>query len=112
MSAITITVPETLYKKVKELAERDNSSVEQFAVLALAEKMSSIVTTEYLEERSRRASPGSLSALLSKAPNTEPIAGDEIEFVSDEEQRDIEATLAALDDEDKQAAKRFHRVAL
>lgn len=37
---------------------------------------------------------------------------DGIEFVSDEEQRDIEATLAALGDEDKQAAKRFHRVAL
>lgn len=112
MSAITITVPETLYNKVKELAERDNSSIEQFAVLALAEKMSSIVTTEYLEERSKRATPGGLSTLLSKAPNAEPIAGDGIEFVSDEEQRDIEATLAALGDEDKQAAKRFHRVAL
>jgi hypothetical protein len=36
---------------------------------------------------------------------------EEIAFVSDEEQQDIEATLAALTDEDKKLGKRF-RVAL
>jgi hypothetical protein len=36
---------------------------------------------------------------------------DEIAFVSDDEQQDIEATLAALTDEEKQSGKRF-RVAL
>jgi hypothetical protein len=36
----------------------------------------------------------------------------DIEYVSDEEQRDIEATLVALTDEDKQLGKRFHRVVL
>jgi hypothetical protein len=39
-------------------------------------------------------------------------ANEGIEFVSDEEQSDIEATLGALRDEDKQAAKRFHGIIL
>ncbi len=37
---------------------------------------------------------------------------DDIEYVSDEEQRDIEATLAALSEEDKKPVRRFEQVAL
>jgi predicted transcriptional regulator len=72
MSVITINVPDTLYGKVKELADRDDTSIEQFTVVALAEKMSSLVTAEYLEERARRAVSGRLQELLAKAPNVEP----------------------------------------
>jgi hypothetical protein len=78
LSAITITVPDSIYNKVKELAERDQSSVEQFAVLALAEKMSSIVTTDYLEKRANRAKPGRLRELLEKAPAVMPQEGDSL----------------------------------
>ncbi len=84
MSAITIHIPETLHNKIKELADRDASSVEHFALLALAEKMSSLVTTEYLEERALRAKPGRLGELLAKAPaNQPPQRGDRISAASD-----------------------------
>jgi hypothetical protein len=78
MSAITINIPDSLYSKIKELTDHDASSVEQFAMLALAEKMSSLVTTEYLEQRAHRAQPGRLHELLSKAPDAEPLPDDKI----------------------------------
>ncbi len=78
MNAITITIPDGIYNKIKELAEKDQSTVEQFAVLAMAEKMSSMVTANYLEERAKRAKPGRLSELLSRAPANEPLAEDRI----------------------------------
>jgi len=72
MSAITINIPESLYDKLKEVAEKDQSTPEQLAVLAIAEKLSSLMTVEYLEERARRAKPERFEQLLSKVPDVEP----------------------------------------
>lgn len=82
MSAITITIPEIICNKIKELVARDHSSIEQFAVLAAAEKMSSIVTSDYLEERAHRAKPGRLRELLKKAPKNIPHDEDIISTIS------------------------------
>jgi predicted transcriptional regulator len=65
MSVITINIPESLHEKLKEIAE-DNSTPEQLAVLAIAEKLSCIVTVDYLEARARRARPDRFDSLLSK----------------------------------------------
>ncbi len=54
MSAVTIDMPDSLYNKLKEAAERDQSTPEHLAVLAIAEKLSSLMTVEYLEERANR----------------------------------------------------------
>lgn len=40
---------------IKEVIAKDQSTPEQFALLALAEKLSSVITVEYLEERAKRA---------------------------------------------------------
>jgi len=72
MTAITINIPESLHAKLKEVAERDNSTPEQLAVLAIAEKLSCLLTLEYLDERPRRAKPGRFDFLLSKVPDVEP----------------------------------------
>jgi len=72
MSAITINIPESLHNKLKEVAERDNSTPEQLAVLAIAEKISCLLTVEYLDERARRAKPDRFDFLLSKVPDVEP----------------------------------------
>jgi hypothetical protein len=79
MSAITITIPDTLYVKIQELAQRDASTIEQFALLALAEKTSSLLTTAYLEERAARVTPGRLRELLAQAPDVPPSADDVID---------------------------------
>ncbi len=72
MSTITINVPESLFDKLKEVAEEDQSTPEQLAVLAIAEKLSSLMTVEYLQERAKRAKLDRFERLLSKVPDVEP----------------------------------------
>lgn len=72
MSTITINVPESLFDKLKEAAEKDQSTPEHLAVLAIAEKLSSLMTVEYLQERARRAKLDRFEELLSKVPDAKP----------------------------------------
>ncbi len=78
MSAITIEVPESLFGKLKEVTAKDKSTPEQFALLALAEKLSSVITVEYLEERAKRAKLERFGQLLAKVPDVEPEESDKL----------------------------------
>lgn len=78
MSAITIDVPESLFGKLKEVTTKDRSTPEQFALLAVAEKLSSVVTVEYLEERAKRAKLERFEQLLAKVPDIEPEEADRL----------------------------------
>lgn len=78
MSAITIEVPDSLFGKLKEVVAKDRSTLEQFALLALAEKLSSVITVEYLEKRAKRAKLERFEQLLAKVPDVEPIEGDKL----------------------------------
>ncbi len=78
MSAITIDIPESLFGRLKEVAAKDKSTPEQFALLALAEKLSSVVTIEYLEERAKRAKLERFEQLLAKVPDVETTEGDRL----------------------------------
>lgn len=78
MSAITMEVPESLFSKLKEVTAKDHSTPEQFTLLALAEKLSSVMTVEYLEERARRAKLERFEQLLAKVPDVEPEESDRL----------------------------------
>ncbi len=78
MSAITIDVPDSLYNKLKEAAAKDKSTPEYFVVLAIAEKLSSFMTVDYLERRAKRAKPDGFEELLSKVPDVEPEERDKL----------------------------------
>jgi hypothetical protein len=78
MSAISVRLPESLHQKVRELAERDNVSINQFIALALAEKISAMTTEEYLAERAQRGSREKFDAVLSKISDTEPDEQDRL----------------------------------
>ena len=56
MSNISLRLPESLHKRARELAERENISINQLIATALAEKMSALLTAEYLAERAARGS--------------------------------------------------------
>lgn len=47
-------------------------------MLALAEKLSSVITVEYLEERAKGAKLERFEQLLAKVPDVEPIEGDKL----------------------------------
>ncbi len=78
MSAISLRLPDSLHKKVKELAKRDNVSINQFINSALAEKVSAFLTETYLEERAKRGSREKFKEALSKVADVEPVEGDKL----------------------------------
>ena len=77
MSALSLRLPESLHRQVRELAEREDVSINQFIAIAVAEKMSALLTVEYLEARARRGSRTHLRAILRRVPDLPPVPGDE-----------------------------------
>lgn len=72
MSKLSIHLPESLHKQAKELAESEGISMNQFIALAVAEKMSALMTVEYLKERAQKGSREKFDAVLEKVPEAEP----------------------------------------
>lgn len=63
---------------MRDLAKREGVSINQFISTALAEKLSALMTTEYLEERAKRADSEKYKSALSKVKNREPISHDRL----------------------------------
>jgi hypothetical protein len=78
MSALSLRLPKSLHEQLKELAEEEGISVNQFVVLAVAEKVASISTIEYLEKRAMGGSREKLLAVLNKVPDVDPEAFDRL----------------------------------
>ena len=78
MSTLSVRLPDSLHKKARELARRDNTSLNQMIATALAEKISALLTEEYLEERAARGSRQKFLKALRKAPDRPPLPGDEL----------------------------------
>lgn len=77
MSALSLRLPESLHRQVRELAEREEVSINQFIATAVAEKMSALLTVEYIEARARRGSRTHLRSILQRVPDLPPVPGDE-----------------------------------
>jgi HicB family len=78
MSALSLRLPKSLHEQLRELAQEDGISVNQFIMLAVAEKVASISTIEYLQKRAKRGSREKLLAVLAKAPDLEPDESDKL----------------------------------
>ncbi|HFD31914.1 MAG TPA: toxin-antitoxin system HicB family antitoxin [Gammaproteobacteria bacterium] len=76
MSTISLRLPDSLHERVRKLAKEDNISINQFVATALAEKMSALLTEEYLSERAKKGSKKKFKAALSKVKNVAPEEGD------------------------------------
>ena len=72
MSTISLRLPESLHKRVREMAKRENISINQMISTALAEKLSALLTLEYLEERARRGKRRAFDRALAKVRDVEP----------------------------------------
>jgi HicB family len=71
-------LPDSLHRKVKELAEQDDISINQFIATAVAEKMAALLTLDYLAERAQRGSRAAFDRVLAKIPRRPPLPGDEL----------------------------------
>jgi hypothetical protein len=78
MSVLSLRLPKSLYNQMRELAEADGVSMNQFATLAIAEKIATLMTVDYLDARAKRGSREKLLTVLAKAPDVEPAEYDKL----------------------------------
>jgi predicted transcriptional regulator len=79
MTTLSIRVPDSLHRAIKDLASKDGYSMNQFLITAAAEKLSALETVDYLRERAKRANLDDFDALLARVPDAAPDKGDEIQ---------------------------------
>ncbi len=78
MTTIETHIPDSLYKQVKSLAERESISVDQLISIALAGQVSAWLTKDYLAERAARGSWDRALEVLAQVPDIEPEEHDRL----------------------------------
>ena len=78
MSTLSLRLPDSLHKKIKEFSKEEGISINQFIASAVSEKMSAFATLDYLEMRAKRADKKKLQEALSKVPDVEPAEFDRL----------------------------------
>ena len=79
MSTISLRLSESLHQRIRELAQREGVSINQLINSAVAEKISALLTEEYLESRAKRGSRRKFDKALRKVRNVEPAAADRLD---------------------------------
>jgi len=79
MSSLSLRLPDSLHAEIRELAARDDLSINQFIATAVAEKASAILTLAYLEQRAKRGDRAAFDRILARVPDVPPAPGDEID---------------------------------
>ena len=78
MTALTIRLPNSVHQKIKELAKRDDVSVNQFIASAAAEKMASFMTLDYLKAEAAKGQRSDFEHYLRSVPDAPAAPGDVI----------------------------------
>jgi hypothetical protein len=82
MSALSLRIPESLHRELRELARREGVSINQVINSAVGEKVASLKTLEYLRERARRGKRWHFERVLAKVPDVEPEEADRLPQVT------------------------------
>lgn len=77
MKKVFLRLPDSLHKRVREIAARENIAINQFISLALTEKISALITEEYLAKRAKRGSREKYRRVLAKVRDVEPTNPDD-----------------------------------
>lgn len=78
MSMVEEVIPDSLMKQIRELAEREGVTVEQFISSAAAEKAAAWMTIEYLRARAERGDRKSFERALARVSDAEPEDDDRL----------------------------------
>jgi predicted transcriptional regulator len=78
MGTISFRLPDSLHKQVRKLAAQESVSIDQLITLALAEKLSALVTEEYLHTRAERGSRTKFERAMAKVPKVKPGVPDRL----------------------------------
>lgn len=78
MSTISLRLPASLHKSVRELARKEDVSINQLITTALAEKLSALTTAEYLNDRAKLGSRRKFDRAMTKVRDAKPEERDEL----------------------------------
>jgi len=78
MANYALRVPDSLMEYAREVADEEHVSMNQFFVMAIAEKVSALKTQAYFQERRARADVAAFDAWLAASPDAPPMEGDEL----------------------------------
>lgn len=76
-SNYALRVQASLFAEVKKVAEQEGTTINQFINVAIAEKLATLRTESYFQERAARGDRKAFRRILNKAGTEAPRAGDE-----------------------------------
>jgi hypothetical protein len=78
MSTLSLRIPESMHRALRELARREGVSINQVISSAVGEKVASLKTLDYLRERAYRGDRLRFEQVLAKVPDVEPEEADRL----------------------------------
>lgn len=78
MGALSLRLPASIHRHIREIARQEGVSINQFISSAVAEKISAILTEEYINARAARADLDKVAQILARVPERKPVEGDEL----------------------------------
>jgi hypothetical protein len=78
MSNYPLRLPDHVMAEAKALAELNGTSLNQFLASLIAERVGELRATAEIQTRAQRANPAAALAILARAPDRPPLAGDEL----------------------------------
>jgi predicted transcriptional regulator len=85
MATLSLRLPDSIHRQLKDLADKEKVSINQLISTAVAEKVSALMTVDYLEALAREGSREAFDRVLAKVPDVEPDPWDR--WTSDKEAR-------------------------
>ena len=76
MSSYALRLPESLKRASKRIAAANDTTMNQFFVVAIAEKISAMETADFFQRRSRGASKAKADLVWAKVGEHSPVAED------------------------------------
>jgi hypothetical protein len=78
MSAVSLRLPESIHRRIRDLARQEGVSINHLITTALVEKLSALRAEEYLVARASRASPEKFDSVLAKIRDVPPLPFDRL----------------------------------
>ena len=71
MTTLSVRLPASLHKGIQDVSRREGISINQFITVAVAEKLSALLTEEYIQARAAHGSRDAYEAALAQVPDVE-----------------------------------------
>ncbi len=72
MATLSLRLPDSIHRQLKHLAEKERVSINQLISTAVTEKVSALMTADYLERLAREGNREAFDRVLARVPDVEP----------------------------------------